>query len=181
MNIDTLLEAVLFFLAEPVSVKRLGALLGVAQKAAEDGLAVLEEKLKGRGVSLVRVGSEVELRTAPAASALVEKLTQEELSRDIGKAGAEALAVILYRGQATRREIDWIRGVNSTFTLRELAARGLTRRIANPKDGRGYAYEPTPELLAHLGVSRVEDMPNYEDAKKELDAFAVKTENKQNE
>src|SRR3989344_8867988 len=140
MNIDAQLEAVLFFRAEPVSVKRLGALLGVAQKAVEDGLAVLEEKLKGRGVSLVRVGSEVELRTAPAASALVEKLTQEELSRDIGKAGAEALAVILYRGQATRREIDWIRGVNSTFTLRELAGRGVARRIPNPKNGRGGAH-----------------------------------------
>ena len=98
MNIDAQLEAVLFFKAEPVSVKRLGVLLCVDPKAVEDGLAVLEEKLKCRGVSLVRVGDEIELRTASAASALVEKLTQEELSRDIGKAGAEALAVILYRG-----------------------------------------------------------------------------------
>ena len=181
MTIDTQLEAVLFFKAEPVSVKRLAVLLGVDKKTIEDGLAVLEEKLNGRGVSLVRAGDEVEIRTTPAASALIEKLTQEELSRDIGKAGAETLAVILYRGRATRREIDWIRGVNSSFTLRELAARGLARRIANPKDGRGYAYEPTPELLAHLGVSRAPDMPNYTDAKKELDAFAAKTENKPNE
>lgn len=181
MNIEAKLEAILFFKAEPVSMKRLAELLGLDKKAVETGLAGLEAKLAGRGVTLVRVGDEVELRTAPETASVVEKLLQEELARDIGKAGAEVLAIVLYRARATRREIDWIRGVNSTFTLRELAARGLVARTANPKDARGFVYEPTAELLAHLGVSRVEALPDYAEAKKELDAFAAKTENKQDE
>lgn len=181
MNIDAQLEAILFFKAEPVSVKRLAEILGVDKKEVEAGLTALEARLAGRGVSLVRAVEEVELRTAPEASALVEKLLQEELARDIGKAGAEVLAIVLYRARATRREIDWIRGVNSTFTLRELVARGLVARKANPKDARGFVYEPTLELLAHLGVSRAEELPEYAEAKKELDAFAAKTENKQDE
>ncbi|TSC83833.1 MAG: segregation and condensation protein B [Parcubacteria group bacterium Gr01-1014_17] len=181
MNIDAQLEAILFFKAESVSIKQLADILGVDKKTVEAGLAVLEAHLAGRGVSFVRAGDEVELRTAPETSALVEKILQEELARDVGKAGAEALAVVLYRACATRREIDWIRGVNSTFTLRELAARGLVARKTNPKDARGFVYEPTLELLAHLGVSRVEELPDYAVAKKELDAFAAKTENKQDE
>lgn len=181
MNTDAQLEAILFFKAEPMSVKRLAELLGVDKKTIETGLSALEAKLAGRGVSLVRVGDEVELRTAPEAANVVEKLLQEELARDIGKAGAEVLAVVLYRARVPRREIDWIRGVNSTFTLRELAARGLVARRANPKDGRGFVYEPTLELLSHLGVSRVEELPEYAEAKKELDAFAAKTENEHNE
>ncbi|MDP3661780.1 MAG: SMC-Scp complex subunit ScpB [bacterium] len=181
MTLDAQLESVLFFKAEPTSVKRLVELLGVDKKAVEEGLKTLEEKLVGRGVSLVRAGEEVEVRTAPEAGAIIEKLLREELARDVGKAGAEALAVVLYRGQATRRELDWIRGVNSTFTLRELAARGLVARKANPKDARGFVYEPTLELLAHLGISRVEELPDYSEAKKELDAFAANTENKQDE
>lgn len=181
MNIDAQLEAILFFKAEPVSVKRLAELLGVDKKAIEAGLSVLEGKLSGRGVILVRIGDEVELRTAPGAASVVERLLQEELARDIGKAGAEVLAIVLYRPRATRREIDWVRGVNSTFTLRELAARGLVARRANPKDGRGFVYEATAELVAHLGVSHVEALPDYAEAKKELDAFAAKTENEHNE
>lgn len=181
MNIDAQLEAILFFKAESVSMKRLAEILSVDKKAVEAGLAALGARLSGRGVTLVRTDDEVELRTAPDTGAVVEKLLQEELARDIGKAGVEVLAVVLYRACATRREIDWIRGVNSTFTLRDLAARGLVARKANPKDARGFVYEPTLELLSHLGVSRVEELPDYAEAKKELDAFTATTENKQDE
>lgn len=181
MTIDAQLEAVLFFKSEPLSVKRLGDLLGVDKKSVEAGLKSLETKLAGGGITIVRTGDEIELRTSPDAARVVEKLLREELARDLGKAGAEVLAIVLYRARATRRDIDWIRGVNSTFTLRELVARGLVARRANPEDARGFIYEPTTELLAHLGVSRVEELPDYAEAAKELDAFAAKTENEQHE
>mgnify|MGYP001566952425 FL=1 len=171
MTLESKLESILFFKAEPVGIKRLAEILGVDKKKVEEALVALEKSLTGRGVALIRSGGEVELRAAPEASGILEKLTREELSRDLGKAGAETLAVVLYRGQATRREIDWIRGVNSAFTLRELAARGLIARKTNPKDARGFVYEPTVELLAHLGVARVEDLPDYADAQKEFAAF----------
>lgn len=171
MSLDAQLESLLFFKAEPVSVERLAVLLDTNQKAVEEGLAALEKNLIGRGVALVRQKEEVELRTAPAASALVKNLVREELSRELGKAGAEVLAIVLYRGQAARRDIDWVRGVNSSFTLRELAARGLVRRAARGKNG--FVYEPTAELLAHLGVARASDLPEHERARKELEEAMV--------
>ncbi len=177
MTLESQLEAILFFKAEPVTVGRLAELVGADKKAVDAALAALEKSLAGRGVALIRAGNEVELRTAPHAAVFIEKLMREELAREMGKAGAEVLAIVLYRGRATRREIDWIRGVNSVFTVRELGARGLLARRADPKDARSFVYEPTVELLAHLGVSRVEDLPDYSAAKKELDEFAAKTEN----
>ena len=177
MPLESQLEAILFFKAEPVTVGRLAELVGADKKAVEASLAALEKNLTGRGVALVRTKDEVELRTSLHAAALIEKLMREELSREVGKAGAEVLAIVLYRGRATRREIDWIRGVNSVFTVRELGARGLLARRADTKDARSFVYEPTVELLAHLGVSRIEDLPDYAAAKKELDEFASKTEN----
>lgn len=171
MTLDAQLESILFFKAEPISVGRLTALLGADKGAVEEGLRALQEKLAGRGVALLRHKDEVELRTATAATALIEEIARDELSREMGRAGAEALAIILYRGQAARRDIDWVRGVNSAFTLRELAARGLVRRVAREK--RGFLYEPTPELLAHLGVERASELPEYEHARKELDEAMI--------
>ena len=78
---------------------------------------------------------------------------------------------MLYKNSATRSEIDWIRGVNSSFTLRELCARGLV--VRGTREKRKMVYEPTPELLAHLGVARVEDLPEYANAKKELGDFVA--------
>lgn len=167
MNLVAQLEALLFFRAESLKVEELARLLGTDKGAIEGACTELQKNLAGRGVALVRLGNTVELRTAPDAAPLVEKLVREELSRELGRAASEVLSIVLYRGQASRRDIDWVRGVNSAFTLRDLAARGLVRRALREK--RGFVYEPTTELLAHLGVARVEDLPEYERARQELD------------
>jgi len=173
MDISAKLEAILFYKAEPISVNRLAEVLGVDEKDVQNGLVELDKKLAGRGVVIVRSKNEVELRTAPETSGLIEKLLREDGSRELGKAGAETLAIILYRGVASRRDIDWIRGVNSSFIIRELCARGLIARSS--RDKRGFVYEPTAELLAHLGAARAEDLPDYDKVKKELESFVAES------
>jgi chromosome segregation and condensation protein ScpB len=54
--------------------------------------------------------------------------------------------------------------------LRNLLIRGLVRRVLK-KGGRGYRYRPTTELLAHLGITRMEDLPDYIKVKADLEAF----------
>ena len=60
------------------------------------------------------------LGTSAEASTLIEKLTKEELNRDLGKASLETLSIIMYQGPIKRSQIDYIRGVNSTFILQKL-------------------------------------------------------------
>ena len=178
MELSANIEALLFFRGEPVSRRELGKLLGVKEKEVEQGISELKEKLTGRGVALIENGDEVELRTAPEASEIIENIRKEELSRDLGRAGAETLAIILYKSPVTRAEIDYIRGVNSTFILRNLMVRGLVERIANPSDARSFVYKPTVELLSHLGVKNIFELPQYALVQKELDQFAASQEEK---
>jgi chromosome segregation and condensation protein ScpB len=84
------------------------------------------------------------------------------------------LAIALYRGASTRSEIDRIRGVNSTTALRNLLLRGLFDRIPNPKDERQHLYRATTAALAHLGFSRVEDIPDYEKTREEISLLEEK-------
>lgn len=158
---SALLEAVLFAEGGPLSKKKLVALLAVSESALAEAVAELHQALAGRGLSLFETPGELELRTAPSASGVIERLREGELSRDLGRAGQETLAIILYQGGASRSEIDWIRGVNSGQTIRSLMLRGLVNRIDDPKDKRRFRYEATTEALAHLGVSRIEDLPRY--------------------
>ena len=92
MNLSAQTEAVLFFKAEPVSVKRLATILKVGETEIQTALAELEKTLENMGISLIRNADEVELRTAPGVSSLIETLTKEELARDLGKAGLETIA-----------------------------------------------------------------------------------------
>ena len=168
MQTDSIIEAILFYKGEPVSTGELARLTGVNGTELEQALQTLAHKLDGRGLALLRAGDEVELRTSADAAVLLGKLRTEELTRDLGKAGSETLAIILYHGPVSRATVDYIRGVNSTFIIRSLLVRGLVERIPNESDQRSFLYQPTVELLAHLGVAKVEDLPNYRAIRDEL-------------
>lgn len=98
-------------------------------------------------------------------------MRKDELSADIGKAGAETLAIVLYRGPLSRIEIDRIRGVNSTFILRNLLIRGLVERRPHPTDSRSFNYAITPSLLQHLGITSRESLPEFAEVMNSLDVF----------
>ena len=158
----SLLEAILFAAGEPLEKKRLMAMLEISQEMLDTALVQLRTELSGRGLALVETADEVELRTSAAAAPFVQKLRESELSRDLGKAGLEVLAIIVYSEQgATRSEIDWVRGVNSAAALRSLMLRGLVERREDQADKRRVRYTASIDALAHLGVGSRNELPRY--------------------
>jgi segregation and condensation protein B len=172
------LEALLFALGRPLARHELTKMLGAESDELATAIALLQKNPRG-GIALVDDGKEVELRVAGESGGLIEQVRKGEYSRDIGKAGLESLAAILYRGPLSRSEIDFIRGVNSSQTLRTLTLRGLVRRIPNPRDERSFLYEPTTELLAELGVTRVQDLPDYTEVRHKLETLEEAYRHKQ--
>lgn len=170
------LEALLFAAGEPLQKKRLASMIGVSPELLQKAIDALRTELMNRGLALVETESDLELRTTAEASELVQKLRENELSRDLGKAGLEALAVILYRGSATRADVDWVRGVNSSQTLRSLLLRGLIERGDDDKDRRRARYKPTVDALAHLGVGKSDLLPRHEEFSVALSREQVRQE-----
>jgi len=162
------IEAILFWKGEPLSIKRLSTILNRSEEEINTGLKDLQEEIKTRGIELIYKDDEVTLGTAVNFSGIIEKLTKEELVRDLGKAGLETISIVAYRGPISRAEIDYIRGVQSNFILRNLQIRGLVEKITNEQDHRSFLYRPTFELLSFLGVSKIEDLPEYEAVRAEF-------------
>lgn len=171
MDLPQRIEAILFWKAEPITVKKLASLLNTDTNSTREGLKQLEIQLQGRGITLVQTDDEVMLGTSKEQSAVIESITKDELTRDLGKAGLETLSIILYQGPVSRTDIDYIRGVNSQFIIRALLIRGLIERVENPKDARSFLYKPTLELLAHLGASKLEELPEYTEVRREIESF----------
>lgn len=171
MELTKNIEAILLFKNEPVSLSELAKILKVRVEEIKSALIELEAHYENRGIVLVSTGEEVSFGTSPALSGLIEEMQKEELSREIGRAGLETLAIVLYKGPVSRREIDYIRGVNSGFILRSLLVRGLVER-AEIQGERSYSYKPTTELLRHLGIQKREDLPEFATAFKALEDFA---------
>jgi segregation and condensation protein B len=172
LSLEAQIEALLFWKAEPISVKKIADILKVKEEEEiKEAIKKLHEELRGRGLSLVEWEDQVTLGTAKEISSLIETLTKEELMKDLGKAGLETLSTILYQAPISRAEIDYIRGVNSQFILRNLLVRGLIEKIENPKDQRSFLYKPTLELLSHLGLSKNTDLPDYEKVRIDIENF----------
>lgn len=179
MNTENVIESILFYQAEPISARRLSDLLKKNEQEIIEALNRLEERLSTTGIRLLRNGDFVTLGTSPESSTLIEIITKEELSKDLSKASLETLAIVLYKGPITRAEIDYIRGVNSTFILRNLLIRGLVEKIDNPKDQRSFLYTPTFALLEHMGITKTEDLPEYTETMQALEQFTNQKEEEQ--
>lgn len=157
------LHALLFASGEPLPKKRLMALLGIEESGLRGALDALSLSLKGSGIALIETDDEAELRTAPEAADIVKKLRENDLSRDLGKASLETLAAIAYTSGTTRGEIDWVRGVNSSASLRTLLMRGLIAGREDERDKRRIRYSVTTEALAHMGIGSAEELPRVEE------------------
>jgi segregation and condensation protein B len=176
MNLEAKIEAVLFFKGEPLSLRKLGDILKVEEEEIKHALENLKNNLAGRGVALIENGNQVTLGTSPEYSKLIENLQKEELNKELSKASLETLSIILYKGGASRAEIDYIRGVNSSFTLRALSVRGLVDKTADLRDSRRYIYKPSFDTLAYLGVRSPEELPEWQEVKSSLESAAKNLE-----
>jgi len=168
------LEAILFSEGGPVARKKLAQMLEISLEQLSAEIASLAQKKQGSGIAVIFTDQDVALAVSREAAPTVQAVFERELGKEIGDAGLEVLSIVLYRGPSTRAQIDYIRGVNTSWTIRTLAARGLLERVANPVDAREYLYRPTVELLAHLGVTEEQQLPEYAKIANELAAFEQK-------
>lgn len=169
MQLDVLIEGVLFYTAAPQKKSKLLGMFSVEQAALDEALDKLRLRLQSGAIRVLETESEVQLVTAPELSEVLQEIRKGELSQDIGKAGAETLAIILYREPISRGEIDRIRGVNSAFILRNLMTRGLIERTVAKNT---HHFSISPNLLQHLGVTHKHELPQFADFMQAIDSFA---------
>ena len=168
LELHAKIEALLFFKGEPISIKKIGEILDASEEEVENALQILVENKKGSGLVIIRTDSEVALGTSPLASEFLEALRKDELTKELSKAALETLSIILYKQGISRSEIDYIRGVNSSFILRNLLIRGLIEKAQDKNDSRKNIYLPSVDTLRFMGVTNVSELPNYNEVVEEL-------------
>lgn len=161
LSLSKRIEAVLFVNGEPMGVARLAELTGVSKTDVRNALVELDTALSGTALRLVYSGGDVQLACRDYLKSDIDALVSGEHARGLSRAGAETLAVVAYRSPIPKKDIDYIRGVNSAFALRNLLIRGLIARHVSDVDHRTVLYEPTLDFLKFMGVSRREELPEY--------------------
>ncbi len=167
-------QALLFYYGEPIAVGKAAKLLGMKEEECASVVEALSAKLNddpSSGFVLLRNGDEIELATKPSLAWIFKKLIEEEFKEELTPAALETISIVAYLGPVTRAVIDYVRGVNSTFILRNLLIRGLVSRNLAAGKKNVFEYRVSFDFLKHMGVARVEDLPEYQKYKNILQKF----------
>jgi len=171
MNTESILESLLFISGEPISFKKLAKLTSVNEGELKLSAGVLAKKYRdeNRGLRILIKEEKAQMVTAGENSKCVEDFLKVDIEGELSKAALEVISVVAYRGPIARSDIENIRGVNCSFTLRHLMIRGLIERMISPNDARVYLYKISFDFLKKLGIESTEDLPKYDELhKKEL-------------
>jgi segregation and condensation protein B len=158
------IESILFVSGEPMKISKISKIIEVSKEDVENALMLLngDYSSQKRGITILRKEDEVQMATSPDNAEYADKVVKSDLQEALSNAALEVLSIIAYRGPISRTEIEAIRGVNCTYTLRNLLMRGLIERIDNPKDLRGYVYKISFEFLKKLGIDNVDKLPDFD-------------------
>ncbi len=150
--------------------------LGLTIKQIEDILEITEEEAKklvlslknyyeedNRGLRINYLGNTIKLTTKEEHQKYYQKLLEDPTSRNLSQSALEVLAIIAYNEPITRGDLENMRGVDSTYVLRRLLAKGLIKECGKSDlPGRPILYKTTDDFLDYFGLASIKDLPNIE-------------------
>lgn len=163
----SILEALLFVWAEPISAERLARALELTPRQVRAHLQALEDRYAsgGGGLHLIEAGGQYQLGTRTVHYPYIERLCTTSKNRGLSNSALEVLAIIAYRQPVTRADIEQIRGVHSDGALQTLINRELVEITGRlERIGRPQTYGTTQAFLKAFGFKSLEDLPGGEDA-----------------
>lgn len=184
-----ILEGILFVVGdEGINLTTLCEIMNIKETEAKDLLLNLKKRYedKSRGLRISYLGDAFKLTTKGEHKEYYEKMVTNPETNTLSQAALEVLAIIAYNQPITRLEIEELRGVSCTHTLRKLLAKGLIKEAGkSDMPGRPNLYKTTSEFLDYFGLATINDLPKIdslenETSDKELFSSIYKDENEQN-
>ncbi len=161
-NIDCAIEAVLFSIGDAVEISKLAEALEVS----EDEIRDIFEKLKRRyddekrGIRLIEIDGCIQMCSNPDYYECIARVTQSKKQAGLSSAALETLSIIAYNQPVTKSTMDFIRGVDCTYSVAKLLERGFIDELGRAETpGRPILYGTTLEFLRCFGLKSLEDLP----------------------
>lgn len=159
-------EAVVFAAEEPVSLQQMAEILNVDAGDLEPVIEELKREYEapGRGLRLAGVAGGYRFMTRPDYHAWIKILFKNQRSVRLSRAALETLAIISYKQPITGPEIEEIRKVDTTSSLKNLLEKRLIKVLGRKEVvGRPMLYGTTREFLLQFGLKNLSELPRLEE------------------
>jgi segregation and condensation protein B len=166
MKLIKIIEAVLFSSSKPITLKLLKKRLEeYPSEEIEQALRELTTEYSNldRAVEIAEVAGGFQMKTKPIYKEWVKRFVKE---KDVGltKSMLETLSIIAYKQPITKKDIDSVRGVDSTRAIKLLLERKLIGIAGKNGDaGKKIIFRTTEKFLEVYGLRSIDDLPTYKD------------------
>jgi segregation and condensation protein B len=156
----------LFSSSKPVALKQLKKKLEeYPPEEVERFLHELAQEYNSsdRAIEIVEVAGGYQMRTRLAYREWAKRFVKE---KDVGltKSMLETLSIIAYKQPLTKKEIDGVRGVDSSRAIKLLLDKKLIGIAGKNGDaGKRIIFRTTEKFLEVYGLRSIEDLPTYKD------------------
>lgn len=156
------IEAILFAIGDAVEIADIASSLCISEDEVKKGAEVLMEKYNNTpsGIRLIEIANCYQLSSNPACYEYIKKVSQIKKQSGLSSAAIETLSIIAYNQPVTKGTVEFIRGVDSTYSVNKLVERGLIDELGRAETpGRPILYGTTMEFLRTFGLKSLEDLP----------------------
>ncbi len=165
IEIQRIVEAILFASGERIEISRLAAVLEVDQKeivAAVDALAD-EFAFNRRGVRILKLENGYQMVSSGEMADYVTKALETRKPPRLSASQLETLTIVAYYQPATKAMVEQIRGVDSSYSVGALLNKKLIEEAGRLNvPGRPILYRTTPDFLRTFGLRSLEELPAIE-------------------
>lgn len=165
-KMQSMLEAVLFAVAEPIELERLAVALEMDELTLEQVLLGLQSdyEKRGSGLRLLKLENKYQLCSEKEYASEIRKVLEVRRNAPLSQAAFEVLAVIAYNQPVTKAFVEQVRGVDCSGVISSLCQKQLIEekgRLDLP--GRPLIYGTTANFLRCFCVSSLDDLPSLPD------------------
>lgn len=164
-SLEQQLEALLLVADEPLGAVSLATATDRPVREVRRAIQALQTNYDGgvdqapRGFELREVAGGYRFYVRESLDPIVADFVQQQTPARLSQAALETLAVVAYRQPISRGAIAQVRAVNVDSVVRTLVARGLITEVDHDAETGAILYGTTDELLGHLGLSSLEELP----------------------
>lgn len=165
-EIESTIEAILFAAGEPVPAQRIALVLGITEDEVLRCAKLLtdEYSFQQRGIRLVRMGTSLQLCSAPEFAQSITFALERRKPPKLSQSALEVLAICAYFQPVTRAYVDQVRGVDSSYTMGILLERGLIESCGKLEvTGRPSIYKTSELFLRTMGITGLDELPKLPD------------------
>jgi segregation and condensation protein B len=169
LNLESVIEAVLFASDEPLSVARLANIVDTTTQQIRDAVEQLNEKYKANknAFQIEKIAGGFQMLTLSPYNHWLKKLLRVRSETKLSPAALETLAIIAYKQPIIRADVEAIRGVAAGEVIRNLMYKGLVKVVGRAEVvGRPMLYGTTKKFLETFGLNTLKDLPKIEELKK---------------